>query len=84
MLATLIIAGLLGASDPHPPTAALDQPNSSSQGMAHPSYGPGHDEGARRLCLIERSSGRTICRRTDAWRDLNRRLERAQSKKRQR
>ena len=72
MIANVMLVGLLVGAQP-----AASAPLDSFQGMAATYHSAASDPGARRLCLTERATGRTICRRTDAWRALNRKLEAA-------
>ena len=77
MLFSLMLS-MVAASGPLGPAAPVF-PAGSSQGMSERHHGPARDEEARRVCLVERSTGRTICRRMDAWRVVARRLEREQA-----
>ena len=81
MITTLILAGLLVSGNPNGPSAPLGYASASSQGMAATHHSAASDASAKRLSpRVERATGRTVCRRTDAWHDLNRRLESAQKR----
>lgn len=75
MIAIVYATAFLFAPQGGTPRADL-QPNSH---LSSPWHDPATDEGARRVCLVERATGRTICRRMDSWRRIARRLEREQA-----
>ena len=79
MFQSLVLLAALADGSSVGPVMSVQSPG--SQGMSHASYAPSRDEGARRLCLVEKATGRTVCRRMDAWRAIERRLEREQAGK---
>ncbi|TFI56395.1 hypothetical protein E2493_20380 [Sphingomonas parva] len=72
----LILILALAGGPAEPPVMVVPSP--ASQGMSHASYVSGSDRDARVSCLVERATGRQVCRSMASWRAIARRLERAQ------
>lgn len=80
MLAALL-AGIRSTNGIPGPTISSQPPGTYSVGMSDSSHGPAHDDEARPVCLVERATGREVCRAMGDWRVIARRLERKQAQR---
>ena len=63
------------AAQPAGPAGPSTIPGDGQQGMAAAYFAPVLDGLNRRVCLVERATGRQVCRPMDYWRALAESLE---------